>query len=145
MTPSDTKRGILLGTAVGDCLGAAVEGMPRWEIEKKFDRVTEILDPFDVWTRRPQRGRLRGLHTDDTQQTWMVWGALGSVSPVDTARLAKTFVRFAEPRPDLPHGLHRGTGRHFREAVDALKKGTPPLEAGRASAGNGADTRMPGN
>jgi ADP-ribosylglycohydrolase len=72
----------------------------------------------------------------------MVWGALGSVSPVDTARLAKTFIRFAEPRPDLPHGIHRGTGRHFREAVDALKKGTPPLEAGRASAGNGAAMRI---
>lgn len=142
MSASDMKRGVLLGTAVGDCLGAAVEGMPRWEIEKKFGRVTEILDPFEVWTRRPQRGRLRGLHTDDTQQTWIVWGALGASALVDVARIAKTFVRFAEPRPDLPHGIHRGTGRFFREAVGLLRKGTPPLEAGRPSAGNGAAMRI---
>lgn len=139
---NERAKGAFLGLAVGDCLGAPVEGMPAWEIAKRFERVTEILDPFEVWQNRPERGRLRGLHTDDTQQAWMVADVLLSNKQLDPAVLAAKFVSFARPRPDLPRGLHRGTGKFFRESVEKLTQGAAPLEAASDSAGNGAAMRV---
>ena len=139
---NERVKGGFLGLAVGDCLGAPVEGMPAWEIAKRFERVTEILDPFEVWAARPERGRLRGLHTDDTQQAWMVADVLLANGRVVPEQLAARFVSFAHPRPDLPRGLHRGTGKFFRASVEKLAAGTPPLEAGADSAGNGAAMRV---
>ncbi|MBI4864373.1 MAG: ADP-ribosylglycohydrolase family protein [Candidatus Riflebacteria bacterium] len=138
---SDLKLGAFLGLAVGDCLGAPVEGMPAWEIQRRFGRVTTVLDPFEVWIRRPERGRLAGLHTDDTQQAWMVASVLLEHREIVPSELAERFVAFARPLPDLPRGLHRGTGRMFRTAVERLAAGTPALEAGVLSAGNGAAMR----
>jgi ADP-ribosyl-[dinitrogen reductase] hydrolase len=142
MTTIDRKRGAFLGLATGDCFGAPVEGMPAWEIQKRFERVTEILDPFEVWARRPERGRLRGLHTDDTQQAWMLVDALVEGAASLPESLAARFIAFNRPRPDLPRGIHRGTGRGFRAAVEALSKGTPALEAGLPTGSNGAAMRV---
>jgi ADP-ribosyl-[dinitrogen reductase] hydrolase len=142
MTTSDRKRGAFLGLATGDCFGAPVEGMPAWEIQKRFERVTEILDPFEVWARRPERGRLRGLHTDDTQQAWMLADVLLEQAASLSDALAARFLSFNRPRPDLPRGLHRGTGKGFRSAMDALSKGTPALEAGLPTGSNGAAMRI---
>jgi ADP-ribosyl-[dinitrogen reductase] hydrolase len=142
MEMNERARGSFLGLAVGDCLGAPVEGMPAWEIEKRFGHVTEMLDPFDVWQRRPERGRLRGLHTDDTQQAWIVADVLLRHAAIVPDELARRFVSFAQARPDLPRGVHRGTGKAFRAAVERLTQGTPALEAGEPRASNGAAMRV---
>ena len=139
---NERARGAFLGLAVGDCLGAPVEGMPAWEIKKRFGRVTDLLDPFEVWVRRPERGRLRGLHTDDTQQAWILADVLLKRKEIVADEVAASLVSFARARPDLPRGVHRGTGRFFRAAVDRLVAGTPVLEAGEISAGNGAAMRV---
>jgi ADP-ribosylglycohydrolase len=139
----DRARGAFLGLAVGDALGAPVEGMPAWEIRKRFGRVTTVLDPFEVWSRRPERGRMRGLHTDDTQQAWILAAVLLARGDVVGADVARAYVSFARPRPGLPRGIHRGTGRAFREAVARLAAGGDAAGgAAQPSAGNGAAMRV---
>jgi ADP-ribosylglycohydrolase len=135
-------RGVMLGLLVGDCVGAPVEGMPGWEIQKRYGRVTTLLDPFEVWTRRPNRGRLRGLHTDDTQQAWILADLLAREGTLTPKSVAARYVSFARPRDGLPGGVFRGTGKFFRETVRSLVAGIPPLEAGQPTAGNGAAMRI---
>jgi ADP-ribosyl-[dinitrogen reductase] hydrolase len=72
LSPRDRLRGLLLGGAVGDALGAPVEFMRRREILERFG-------PMGVTRFAPAYGRL-GAITDDTQMTlFTVEGVLRAV------------------------------------------------------------------
>jgi ADP-ribosylglycohydrolase len=83
-TPQSRFRGCLLGGAVGDALGAAVEFMTREQITQRYGR--RGITAFDV-----AYGRA-GAITDDTQMTLFTADGLlraevgqhrgGAISPV---------------------------------------------------------------
>ena len=114
----DRFRGVLLGGALGDALGAPYEGAA-----------------LDYKTERPLRfPNGNGRVSDDTEQTLIVADCLlanGWLDPVDfSARLREWAV--------WGHGIGRGT-------ASALKRhaaGIPWHQAGMASAGNGAAMRV---
>lgn len=120
-------RGVLLGVAVGDALGARYEGrrVPRWET------LLRLVD---------SPGALR--YTDDTHMTIGLAESLLERDGFDGAHMAHLFARNYAAEP------WRGYGRGPRLIFRLLQRGVPWDEAARSlfggtgSLGNGAAMRV---
>lgn len=120
----DRLRGCLLGTAVGDALGLAVEGMTRASIRRRFGSIERYHLLGD-----------RGFVSDDTEQTALVAQSLVR-HPESPGRFERAFGRsLAGWFLRMPWGIGWATLR----ACLRLLVGIHP--AGVSSAGNGAAMR----
>ena len=113
----DQFVGALVGCAVGDALGAPLEGRSREEI-------AQVTGPTAGF--RPYREYSTGQYTDDTQQTIAIARSIVDAGRVDGAAIAAEFVRLWES------GEIVGVGPVANRAVKRLMAGTPWREAGRA-------------
>lgn len=121
--------GSLLGTAFGDILGAAVEGMSRTDIRASYGQVRDFLDT----------GRGLGRYTDDTQMTIALATSIQRCRGVDGADCARTYADFFEPQ--------RGYGGSAARILEALRRGADYRDTGTmffpsGSFGNGAAMRI---
>ena len=137
----DRVRGCLLGLAVGDALGAPLEGLSSQQIKSHYGRVKNYVDGVQAWKRKPYRWRLRGLYTDDTQQALALCDILLEHGRIDQERLAELYLNLATPRGNFV-GAHRGIGRSFRQVLAALERGVPAYLSGQPGAGIGAAMRI---
>ncbi len=137
----DRVRGCLLGLAVGDALGAPLEGLSSQQIQSHYGRVRNYVDGVQAWKRKPYRWRLRGLYSDDTQQALALCDVLIDHQRVDPERLADIYLALATPKGSFV-GAHRGVGRSFRQVLAALERGVPAHLAGQTTAGIGAAMRI---
>lgn len=104
--------GALLGTAVGDILGANAEFFSRAEILKKHGQLTNFLDS----PTRPM-----GMFTDDTEMTAALASSLVALGALDGHHYATAYAKafIAEPKrgygPAASHILNMlATGADFR-------------------------------
>lgn len=140
----DKFRGALLGTMVGDSLGAPVEDFP-------CEQLNAALDGFGDFTNEQRRelfGQLSGMeirpgsayYTDDTQMMIGVAESLIAYPEFDPAHLASRFVANFEG--------HRGYGPGAYAVMQELTRGEPwdevagRLFGGQGSYGNGAAMRV---
>ena len=125
----DQFVGALVGCAVGDALGAPLEGRSRQEIAK----VTDLTAGF-----HPYRAYSVGQYTDDTQQTIAIARSIVDSGGVDGATIAREFVKLWES------GEIVGQGPVADRAVKRLIAGTSWQEAAGAddSPLNGAAMRV---
>jgi len=137
----DRIRGCLLGLAVGDALGAPLEGLSPQQVRAHYGTVRDYVDGARAWKRKPYRWRLPGLYTDDTQQALALVDVMLERGAVDPDRLAAIYLALATPRGQHL-GAHRGSARSFRSVIEALDAGRPPLECGQPSVGSGAAMRI---
>lgn len=140
-TRIDRVRGCLLGMAIGDALGAPLEGLGAQQIRAHYQQVTDYVDGARAWKKKPYRWRMPGLYTDDTQQALALCDVMlehGRVCPTSLARL---YLDLATPEGGYA-GAHRGVGRSFRQVLADLKRGVPPDQTGQSSAGIGAAMRI---
>jgi ADP-ribosylglycohydrolase len=139
----DLIAGSLLGLAVGDALGAPLEGMRGPHIGQVFGEVADYVDPIAAFPDRPGKWRLAGLYTDEAQQALAVADVLAVHGGADAQVLADLYLRLAnEGPPGAPFGGHRGTGHFFRRAVAAMAAADDPRRCGQPSAGSGAAVRV---
>ena len=137
----DRFRGSLLGLAIGDALGAPLEGLSPQQIRAHYHQVTDYVDGAKAWKKKPFRWRLPGLYTDDTQQALALADVLVETRHADLRRLSEIYVALATP--DLGYaGAHRGVGKSFRQVLADLKRGVCPKQTGQPSAGIGAAMRI---
>ena len=94
----DRVRGCLLGLAVGDALGAPLEGLSPQQIKTHYGRVTNYVDGVLAWKRKPHRWRMPGLYTDDTQQALALCDVLLDCRRVDQERLADLYLGLMTPK-----------------------------------------------
>ncbi|MDR3633636.1 MAG: ADP-ribosylglycohydrolase family protein [Isosphaeraceae bacterium] len=141
LTRLDRFRGCLLGLAVGDALGAPLEGLSAQQIRAHYGLVVDYVDGARAWKKKPYRWRMPGLYSDDTQQALALCDTLLEQRRVDPDRLAGLYMSLATPKGAYV-GAHRGVGRSFRQVLADLERGIPPLEAGQLSAGVGAAMRI---
>jgi ADP-ribosylglycohydrolase len=127
--------------AVGDALGAPLEGLSAQQIKSHYGRVRDYVDGVLAWKRKPYRWRLRGLYTDDTQQALALCDVLLDYHRVDQERLAVLYLALATPKGTFV-GAHRGIGRSFRQVLAALERGVPAEQAAQTTAGIGAAMRI---
>lgn len=124
MIATQTRHGAaLLGCAIGDCTGLPFENVhappPSW--------VPQAL-PDAHWS-------------DDTQQSLVLVDEYLRHGALDARRMMDRFVAYRNIAGGR-YGLHRGTGRGFRHAVDFYAEhGVFGPDPGRA--GNGAAMRVP--
>jgi ADP-ribosyl-[dinitrogen reductase] hydrolase len=137
----DRVRGCLLGLAIGDALGAPLEGLTAQQIKTHYGRVKNYVDGVQAWKRKPYRWRLRGLYSDDTQQALALCDILLDHKRVDQERLADLYLALATPKGSFV-GAHRGIGRSFRQVLANLERGVLPRYSGQETAGIGAAMRI---
>ncbi len=124
-------RGALLGTFIGDALGAPYEGLSRAQIVREVGPVTDL-----------QGGRLGcGRYTDDTEMMiGLAQGLIDAEGALDLDFIAERFALVFTP--------YRGYGRNTRAVLESIKGGAPwHLAAARhtisgGSFGNGAAMRV---
>jgi ADP-ribosylglycohydrolase len=131
----------MLGLAVGDALGAPLEGLTAQQIKTHYGRVKNYVDGVQAWKRKPYRWRMRGLYSDDTQQALALCDNLLEFGRVDQRRLAGLYLAMAEPKGGFV-GIHRGIGRSFRQVLGDLQRGVEPRWSGQKKAGIGAAMRI---
>jgi ADP-ribosyl-[dinitrogen reductase] hydrolase len=141
LTRTDRVRGCLLGMAIGDALGAPLEGLGAQQIRAHYHVVTDFVDGSRAWKKKPFRWRLPGLYTDDTQQALALSDVVLEHGRIDVDRLAALYLELAAPEGSY-HGAHRGVGRSFRQVLAELKEGVRPDQSGQTSAGIGAAMRI---
>ncbi len=137
----DRVRGCLLGMAVGDALGAPLEGLSAQQIKTHYGRIRDYVDGVQAWKRKPYRWRLHGLYSDDTQQALALCDVLLDYGRIDPERVADLYLALLTPRGPFV-GAHRGIGRSFRQVLAALERGVPALMCGQPTAGIGAAMRI---
>ena len=135
MSPADRERacvGCLLGTAVGDAMGLALEGLSRRRQPRMFpDLAGYHLLPFG-----------KGMCSDDTEHTCMLAQSLIAVAGVDTDEAARRFASgFGWRLRFWLLGLPAGIGLATLRAIIKLWIGFPPRYSGVFSAGNGPAMR----
>jgi ADP-ribosylglycohydrolase len=127
--------------AVGDALGAPLEGLSPQQIRTHYGRVRNYVDGVQAWKRKPYRWRMRGLYSDDTQQALAVADVLLHCRRVDPERLADLYLGLMTPKGSFV-GAHRGIGRSFRQVLSALERRVPAHLTGQPTAGIGAAMRI---
>ena len=118
----------LLGLAIGDCLGAGVEGWSAADIRQAHTSTAGYVRSFAydpmVWT-------------DDTQQALTLIEATARFGFPEPTWVADRWVEMSD------RGIHRGTGRGFRAAIDTYRTTGDLAVSGRSDrAGNGAAMRI---
>jgi ADP-ribosylglycohydrolase len=131
----------MLGSAVGDALGAPLEGLSSQQIRTHYGRVRSYVDGVRAWKRKPYRWRLKGLYSDDTQQALALCDILLEHGRIDQERLADLYLALLTPKGNFV-GAHRGIGRSFRQVLAALEQGTAAHLTGQLNAGIGAAMRI---
>jgi len=111
----DQFAGTLIGCAVGDALGAPLEGKAREDIAQ----IDPLADTF-----RPYLSYPIGQYTDDTQQTLAIVKSIVAAGDVDGAAIASEFVKLWES------GGVVGAGPVAKQAVERLIDGIPWEDAG---------------
>src|SRR6516165_3590248 len=137
----DRVRGCLLGLAVGDALGAPLEGLSGQQIRTHYGRVRDYVDGVQAWKRKPYRWRMHGLYSDDTQQALALCDTLLDYHRVDPERLADLYLALMTPK-GMFVGAHRGIGKSFRQVLGELERGIPAHLTGQSTAGIGAAMRI---
>jgi ADP-ribosylglycohydrolase len=127
--------------AIGDALGAPLEGLTSQQIKTHYGRIKNYVDGVQAWKRKPYRWRSRGLYSDDTQQALAICDVLLDTRKVDADRLAELYIAMANPKGSFV-GAHRGIGRSFRQVLADLERGVPPQWSGQKTAGIGAAMRV---
>ncbi len=113
----DRYRGALVGSAVGDALGATVEFMSRDEISRKHGTLRDIVG--GGWLNLP-----RGEVTDDTQMARCIARSLAERGKFDGNDIADRFVAWYRSNPP-------DIGNTTRDALVRLASGVPWQEAGQ--------------
>ena len=129
---TDRSLGALLGLAVGDALGAPVEGLPAAEIAERHGTLDSMVGggPHDL---RPGQG------TDDTEMTICLARALIGAGGFDPRLALEEYLAWFRGEPV-------GIGRTVSGVLALVAEGVPPAEAtrrrheesGGLTAGNGA-------
>jgi ADP-ribosylglycohydrolase len=127
--------------AIGDALGAPLEGLTTQQIKTHYGRVKNYVDGVQAWKRKPYRWRLRGLYSDDTQQALALCDILIDHRRIEPQPLAEIYLSLATPRGSFL-GAHRGIGRSFRQVLVDLERGVSPRRSGQTTAGIGAAMRI---
>ncbi len=155
---SDKIYGAILAMALGDALGATVEGFSANKIANMFGQLREfsqievfysaLKERSDISETKKRnllhRKRPIGVYTDDTQQAILLIESLvetGRADKYDYARRIIDVIQKTKTK-SRPLGVFRGYGEGFKQVVERLMKGISPDESAIDSAGNGAAMRI---
>lgn len=136
---TDRALGVLVGGALGDALGMPTQTLSPREIAATFGKVTDFVAPAD--DHPVSRGLPAATVTDDTEQTLLLAKTLLAREGAFDDRLwVEALVAWeAEVKA---RGSYDLLGPSTKAAIDAIRSGASPREAGRYGDTNGAAMRI---
>ena len=141
MSRVDRARGCLLASAVGDALGAPLEGLSAPQVQAHYGTVGGYVDGSIAWKKKPYRWRMPGLYSDDTQQAMALADSLIAHGRIVPASIVAAYRAMANPK-GAHLGCHRGVARSFRQVMGEWERGADPADSGQEGAGIGAAMRI---
>jgi len=111
----DRVFGCLFGLAVGDALGAPIEGYPREEVRQRYGKITDMMG--GGWLKLEP-----GQFTDDTEMALAIVEAIEETRCIDLEAIARAFLKWKKTAVNIG-------GQTFM-ALSALERGISPEEAG---------------
>lgn len=139
----DKSCGTILGTAIGDALGAPVEGLKPAHIKNLFKTLDRYVDLNEYANKGIRSYRLKGLYTDDTQQMLSVCDAILENNGLSPQTVSNKLIAMCQDDISGGFGVFRGTGHFFRSTMQDYLRGTPWDKIPGASAGCMAAVRIP--
>lgn len=135
----DRALAALVGGALGDAMGMPTQLLSHHQIVDQYGAVETFVAPSD--DHPVSRGLEAGTITDDTEQTLLVGKVLlQSVGGFDHLRWVDSLVNWEE---DIrARGGYDLLGPSTKRAIEAIKAGQSPAEAGRHGDTNGAAMRI---
>lgn len=135
----DRALGALLGGAFGDALGMPSQTLTCKEIEEKYGKIADFVDPFEGHP--VSHGLKAGVITDDTEQSLLLAKHIIATPNIfDDIGWAKTLLGW---EADVKaRGLYDLLGPSTKRALDALLDGVPVNETGKFGNTNGAAMRI---
>jgi len=135
----DRALGALIGGAVGDAMGMPTQSMSALDIREKLGGIDDFRSASD--DHPIARGLPAGSVTDDTQQTLLLAQILLQSHPnFDHHAWAEALVDWE--RNVIAQGGYDLLGPSTKQALEAIKRGVPPQEAGRGGNTNGSAMRI---
>ncbi len=134
---ADRVMGSVLGLAVGDALGAPVEGAKHGSIKNAYKRIVDYVDA-EEWVGREKiyKWRKPGVYTDDTQRALALLESVLRDKGLNPRSAAERLVALARGA-EFYFGVYRGANGEFRRTVTDLRQGRPWTDSGSESPGNG--------
>ncbi|AKU17187.1 ADP-ribosylglycohydrolase family protein [Luteipulveratus mongoliensis] len=135
----DRAYGALAGLAVGDALGMPTQSFTRAEIQARFGRLTTLVDAPPDQPIAPDVPA--GQVTDDTEQMLLLAAELvEGHGHADPARWAGALDAWEQDM--TARGSRDLLGPSTRRAIDLIRAGIDPAEAGASGTTNGAAMRI---
>ncbi len=139
----DKSCALMLGVAIGDALGAPVEGLKAAHIKTLFKTLDGYV-PVEKYLKKGIKHYCEpGLYTDDTQQMLAVCDMILSDENFSPADLADLFMEMSKDDTAGGFGVFRGTGRFFRYTMRDMLDGIPWERVAGNTAGCMAAVRIP--
>jgi ADP-ribosylglycohydrolase len=140
VSAADRARGALYGLAIGDALGMPAEMLSREQIVSRWGLQLAGFEPAPPGHPLAD-GMSAGAVTDDTEQAVLLARLLvngeGTIAPRE---LADALVSWEQDM--TARGSRSLLGPSTKRALDAIRRGVPPEEAGAGGATNGAAMRI---
>ena len=135
----DRAMGALVGGALGDALGMPTQLLSPDEIRRSYGYVERFVPPSE--DHPVSRGLPAGMITDDTVQTLLLAAQL--LESPDRFDHGAWVDRLLAWETDVKaRGSYDLLGPSTKRAIDLIREGTPPEEAGREGTTNGAAMRI---
>lgn len=141
MDLNDKARGALIGMAVGEALGAPLEGLTRKEIEERVGRITGFLNPARVQPEHRVRHFQPAVYEDETQIALAVAELLSRRGRFDPELFQEKLAELGQPIDGYRFGCFRRAPRNLRIAVRRILSGAGWKESGLHTAGSTAASR----
>ncbi len=141
MDLQDRARGALLGMAIGEALGAPLEGLTHEQIAQKIGRVTGFVDPLKTQPEHRAGHFVLGAYEDETQAALAVTDVLIRHKSFSVDTFRDRLEELGQPIVGNVFGCYRRPRRNFRSAVRKMLGGSSWKESGMNTAGSGAASR----
>ena len=126
--PGERILGCLLGMAIGDALGAPLQGMKAGRVVQLFGRVDDYLDADIAHPGKPGRWTPKGLHAANTQLALALGDALLLTGVESRDEFVENIERLAS-RGEGPYGALRGLSSDLRAAIGRLRESESPPQS----------------
>lgn len=113
----DRKKGIIIGTTIGEALCGPLEGLGPGHIRSIFGRITDYTDPSPALKGKPERWRKPGLYSSISQMITLMLLTARKGRGMDM----RAFVRELENNPPVeghPFGVFRHPGPAERSLIE---------------------------
>jgi ADP-ribosylglycohydrolase len=141
MDMTDRAGGAMLGMAIGEALGAPLEGLSHDKIQEKVGRFEGFIDPRIV--QPPGRAGFFqvGVYEDETQMALAAADVIIRNNGFQPEGFRDRLAELGQPVPGNAFGCLRRAHRNLRTAIRRMLKGATWEKSGVNTAGSGAASR----